>query len=241
MTSSFVSQSLRDLAQNHPLWEHEFLARCRQGEINLSEVQALAVQMYKFSKEFNRILAGILSRCPDESAQLVILDNLFDEMGQGNAQLAHPELFRKFTRALGVDDATLASLPANPETQTLVDTYLNLAQDYGYLGALGAVCYASEGIVNVLYRQIYQGIAGAAPFTPESLVFFEVHIEVDDGHAAQLASLVEPRITTEAQMLTVRRAVLAAMDARVQFFNGVVRQSIEARDPIRPAALLMMA
>jgi pyrroloquinoline-quinone synthase len=221
---SSTLRSFSALTQNHPLWQHKFLARCRTGQLTLPEVQILAVQMYKFSKEFNRILASILSRCPDESAQLVIVDNLFDEMGQGDLGQAHPELFRRFTRAIGITDESLAVAPTAPETLNLIATYLEIPHQYGYLAALGAVCFASEGIVNSLYSQLYQGIVGAAPLPQESLIFFEVHIDVDDSHAANLARLLEPRVTTQEQANEINQAILKAMDARVQFFDGVERQ-----------------
>ncbi|MBE9006724.1 iron-containing redox enzyme family protein [Fortiea sp. LEGE XX443] len=224
--SSLIKHSYREITLNHPLWNHEFLQHCRTGNLYLSDIQILAVQMYKFSKEFNRILASILSCCPDEAAQLVILENLFDEMGQGDTDKSHPELFRRFTRALGIDDKTLAVLPTTPETRALIETYLRIPHQYGYLAALGAVCYASEGIVSSLYTQLYKGIVGAAPLPKESLIFFEVHIDVDDSHAAKLAAVIEPRITMseEDSDIKVKLAIVEAMDARVQFFNGIQRQ-----------------
>jgi pyrroloquinoline-quinone synthase len=224
ISPSPTMQSFSALAQNHPLWDHPFLARCRTGQLTLPEVQILAVQMYKFSKEFNRILASILSRCPDENAQLVILDNLFDEMGQGDLGQAHPELFRRFTRTIGIADETLAVAATAPETLNMITTYLDIPHQYGYLAALGAVCFASEGIVSSLYSQLYQGIVGAAPLPRESLIFFEVHIDVDDSHAANLARLLEPRVTTQEQTAAINQAILKAMDARVQFFDGIQRK-----------------
>ncbi|WP_196513081.1 TenA family transcriptional regulator [Nostoc sp. NZL] len=223
-TSSLVTDSFRDITVNHPLWNHEFLIRCRTGNLFLPDVQVLAVQMYKFSKEFNRILASILSCCQDENSQLVILENLFDEMGQGDTTQSHPELFRKFTRALGIHDETLTALPTAPETRALIETYLRMPHKYGYLAALGAVCYASEGIVSSLYTQLYKGIVGAAPLPKESLIFFEVHIDVDDSHAAKLAAVIEPRITMNEEDIKIKLAITEAMDARVQFFNGIQRQ-----------------
>lgn len=234
--------ALFEQTQVHPLWNHPFLKECRTRKLTLSEVKILAVQMYKFSKEFNRILAGILSRCPDESAQSVIFENLFDEMGQGNPHLAHPELFRRFTRALGIDDKTLANLPTTPETQAMIDTYLQLPYQYGYLAALGAVCFASEGIVNALYSQLYEGIVGAARFSQDDLIFFDVHIAVDDSHAANLAALLEPRITSNQIAGEVESAIREAMDARLHFFNGIQRQILETQAlPPRKLSLLVAA
>jgi len=238
-TISLAKNSFQKIADNHPLWNHEFLMQCRTGNLFLPDVQILAVQMYKFSKEFNRILASILSCCQDESTQLVILENLFDEMGQGDVSKSHPELFRQFTRALGIQDEALAALPTAPETRALIDTYLQIPHKYGYLAALGAVCYASEGIVSSLYTQLYKGIVDAAPLPEESLIFFEVHINIDDSHAAKLAAVIEAQIGMIEDDIKIKQAIVEAMDARVQFFNGIQRQI--STYSLSPNSLLLMS
>ncbi len=219
-----VLNSFQETVSSHSLWSHPFLTRCRNERLTLPEVRILAIQMYQFSNVFNRILAGILACCPEAEAQQVILENLFEEMGEGDPTLAHPELFRRFTRTLGIDDETLAQLPPEPETHHLIETYLNLPHRYGYLAALGAVCFASEGIVGTLYTQLQQGIIGVAGVPQDALTFFDVHIHVDDGHAAKLAALLEPRITSAQQVREIEVAIAQALDARVQFFDGIQRQ-----------------
>lgn len=221
--TAYSLDSFHRIAQRHPLWKHSFLERCRAGELSLAEVRVLAVQMYKFSQAFNRILASIMSCCSDEIAQLAIMENLLDEMGQGNLANAHPELFRRFTRSLGIDDGTLLLTPPEPETQAMIDTYLALPHKYGYLAALGAVCFASEGIVNSLYTQIRQGIVGTSPFSQEALIFFEVHIDLDVDHAAHLEAIIEPRLRTVEDSIYVHRAIKTALDARLHFFHGIER------------------
>lgn len=232
-----ILTTLDRVTKNHYLWNHEFLVRCRTEALTLTEVQVLAVQMYKFCREFSRILATIFASCSDPAVQLVILENLSDEMGQGDAQKAHPALFRHFTRALGIDDQTLEATPATPETLNLIDTYMKLACEYDYLAALSAVCFASEGIVNSLYTQLQNGIVGAAPLPKEALIFFDLHIDLDCDHALNMAKLIEPRISTAEEATNINRAILEAMDARVEFFNGIQRQS----QNLAPSGLLLCA
>lgn len=219
-----VLETFDRVTQNHPLWNHELLVRCRTSQLTQAEVRVLAVQMYKFCKEFSRILTTIFSACPDVNVQMVILENLYDEMGEGNAKRTHPELFRHFTRALDIDDRTLEATPANPETLNLIQTYMNLASEYGYLAALGAVCFASEGIVNSLYTQIQKGIVGAATLPRSALIFFDLHIDLDGDHARKMGELIMPRISSAEEAIDIHRAILEAMDARVEFFNGIMRQ-----------------
>lgn len=226
--------SLHNITKNHPLWNHAFIQRCGNCQLSLQEIRILAVQMYNFCNHFNRILAGILSCCPDQNAQLVILKNLYDEMGEGDFNQSHPELFRRFTRALDIDDETLAAQIITPETRNLIDVYLQIPHKYGYLAALGTVCYASEGIVSYLYSQLYKGIIDAVNLPKDSLIFFELHIDIDDSHAANLERVIESSILTPEEENNIKQAIAEAMDARVQFFNAIERQMSDRKLSANP-------
>lgn len=211
--------------ESHPLWRHPFVERCRAGQLTLAQVRVLGAQMYRFCHQFPSFLALALAACTQDDARIVIGENLWEELGEGDPRRAHAELFRKFTRALGLDDAQLAAMPVLPETAALVDTYLNLSKRFGVLGILGALCYASEGIVGALYSQIQGALRQAAPFDRDALKFFEVHIDVDDGHADKLESILLPMLRTPEDELLVEQAIRAAMDARCAFFDGVLREA----------------
>lgn len=215
------SRELRALASRHRLWRHPLLQRCREARLELADVRTLAAQMYKFSREFNRILASVLVHCPDEPSRVAIAENLFEELGEGDPTRTHPELFRRFTRALGISDEALEVTPAAPGTTRLVETYLDLSRRHGWLPALGAICFASEGIVSVLYTQLLDGISFAVPLPADALIFFDLHIQVDTGHAARLAALVDAKIASAEELEPVRRAVVDALDARAAFFDDI--------------------
>ena len=217
------------IVPNHPLWEHSFLRRCRARELSDQDVKILAVQMYKFCTEFSRILAATFVRCPDEYARVVIADNLYDETGQGNNLLTHPELFRRFTRALGFSDQELEDMRVEPETQSLIDTYIALPERYGYLAGLGAICYASENIVSVLYTQLLEGISNGVEVADDALAFFHSHVELDNEHANALINLVNRGVHTRKEARKIVLAIKEALAARMRFFDGIERCSQQMR------------
>ena len=231
LESEFVSlhhdapTRFRQVAESHPLWHHPFVERCRAGQLTLAQVRVLGAQMYKFCHQFPSFLALALASCPQDDARIAIGENLWEELGEGDPLRAHAALFRQFTRALGLDDAQLSAVPALPETAALIDTYMNLSNRYGVLGILGALCYASEGIVAALYSHIQGALQQAAPFDRDALMFFEVHIHADDGHADKLESILLPMLHAPQDELVVEQAIGTAMDARCAFFDGVLREA----------------
>lgn len=233
------AEAFRELGRQHPLWKHELLERCRSGRLGLAEVRTLAVQMYKFSREFSRYLAAALAACAHEEARIVIAENLWEELGEGDLAQSHPVLFRRFTRAIGIDDKTLEATPPEPETQALIDTYLGFAERYGVVGALGAICYSSEGIVGALYSHLQNGLVRSIPFERDALVFFDLHIHVDDGHAAQLEKVLGPLVRSREDFDRVSAAIQQGLDARCRFFDGVLRAA--ARRPVGATADVTIA
>ena len=224
---NFDPMIFQETAKNHPLWSHEFLGRCQEGKLTPQEVSVLSTQMYKFCKKFNRILVSIMHCCKDEAARAVIAENLYEELGEGDPSRTHPALFRRFTRELGIDDKTLEATPTEPETGAMIDTYFEIVNRYGYLAALSAVCYASEGIVGRLYSQLREGILATSSFPKESLEYFNLHIDCDDGHAEKFAEVVESRVTSKEEADGVIRAIHEAMDARIRFLDGVQHRARE--------------
>lgn len=211
------------IVPNHPLWEHAFLLRCRAHQLSESDVKTLAGQMYKFCKEFGRILAATFARCPDEYARVVIADNLYDEMGNGKENRTHPELFRRFTRALGISDEELEQVRVLPETQSLIDTYMALPERFGYQASLAAICYASENLVHNLYTQILAGVENGVEVEKDALAFFTSHVALDDEHAHALINVVNRGVTKLDEARTVVLAIKEALAARIRFFDGIER------------------
>lgn len=225
-----AGEHFRQIARNHALWRHPFVKLCRAGRLTLPQVRVLGAQMYQFCHAFPCFLASALATCRADDARLVIGENLWEELGEGDSERAHSALFRRFTRAIGMTDEQLAAVRVEPETKALIDAYRNLSDAFGALGILGALCYASEGIVAALYSHIQKGLRQAGPFDAGALEFFEVHVHVDGGHADKLESVLMPMLRTPEDVRRVELAIRIALDARCCFFDGVLSAAAGARD-----------
>jgi pyrroloquinoline-quinone synthase len=226
-----ASEPYRQIASHHPLWRHPFVERCRAGELTLEQVRVLACQMYKFCHSFPRYLATALTLCTDEDTRMVIAENLWDELGEGDPARAHAALLRRFTRSLDITDAQLDEVPTLPETAALIDTYLGLAARHGLAGILGALCFASEGIVAALYTTLQDGVLRSGAVDAQALEFFTVHIHVDGGHADKLEAVLLPLLESRPAVAHARQAIELALAARCRFFDGVLRAASAPSGP----------
>lgn len=198
-----------------------FLTRCRQGRASRAELEVFLVQQYHYSRHFTRYLCALLSNMTNEADRLALTDNLFEEMGLGDAgQIPHSKLYRDMLDALQLDPA---NHPPLPETQALVATMIRLSADPDPMRGLGALCLGAEAIVPHLYTQILHGLLRAG-FAERQLEFFPLHIAGDDEHALTMKRIIDRELAASPSAQTaLREAARESIGKRRAFFEAIGR------------------
>jgi len=120
---SLARQALRHQAVRHP-----YLTALALGELpdQHSALRDFARQYHAYSAHFPRYLTAVISKLDNPDHRQALLENLMEESGHYEQEelealaaigiapewivgLPHPELFRRFRRALGVMDADTCS------------------------------------------------------------------------------------------------------------------------------------
>src|SRR3989449_10188521 len=95
-----------DIVEKH-LLKHPFYLAWTRGELSKEALTDYAKQYYHHVAAFPTYLSAVHAQCDDQSIRKQILSNLIDEeAGSPN----HPELWKQFANALGVDDDDLANV-----------------------------------------------------------------------------------------------------------------------------------
>ncbi|MFP8876219.1 MAG: iron-containing redox enzyme family protein [Myxococcota bacterium] len=129
----------------------------------------------------------------------------------------HPELYRRFCRALGLDDAELdAPGSAGHLWRQRMTTFLDSASPPAALGALGA---GTEGVVLPIYQKLLRGIRKLSTISARDRVFFELHCTVDDQHSLDLRRVAYDLLATPGAHNDMRKGMLEALQWRQDFFT----------------------
>ena len=97
-----------DIAEKH-LLKHPFYLAWTRGELSKEALTDYAKQYYHHVAAFPTYLSAVHAKCDDQPTRKQILQNLIDEeAGSPN----HPELWKQFANALGVDDFDEEKQPA---------------------------------------------------------------------------------------------------------------------------------
>src|SRR2546428_4676949 len=96
------------------LLKHPFYLAWTRGGLSREALTDYARQYYHHVAAFPTYLSAVHAKCDDQAVRKELLNNLIDEeAGSPN----HPELWKRFARAPGVEGVDVANSAKQPETK----------------------------------------------------------------------------------------------------------------------------
>ncbi|MGE4652599.1 MAG: iron-containing redox enzyme family protein [Myxococcota bacterium] len=227
----------------HHIWLENVSAR-RYVDME-STLRFFARDYYAYSSGFPIYLRKLIGKLEHPEHRKLLERNLREEQGgldpadserlreaaidRADVEgIPHPELYRRFCRALGLYDAELDA----PESaghlwrQRMIE-FLDSASPPAALGALGA---GTEAVVLPIYRKLLRGIRELSAISARDRVFFELHCMVDDQHSLDLRRVAYDLLGTPGAHNDMRNGMLEALQWRQDFFT---------HQQLRPSARLI--
>ena len=160
------------------LLKHPFYQDWQAGRLSRESLQLYATQYYRHVEAFPKHLRVLAARA-DDSLKSIVLENLAEEE---NPERSHPQLWRDFAAALGINEEVVTSCPSLPGTQNVVHTFRNICANRSLPEAVAAL-YAYESQVPEIattkidgLRRFY-GVSNA-----KGIAYFTIHEEADKAH-----------------------------------------------------------
>ena len=200
---------------------HPFLKKFAAGEVTPQGIKTFAEQYYLFSRWFTRYLAAVVSNIPYEEARGPLVQNLWDEIGLDRSEGSHPNLFRRFVEAAGVDMESLEETDALPCTRAFIDEHLFICRVGHYLESMGALGPGTEAVVPYFYKPIFKGLKKSGKFGKDDLFFFEAHIALDVEHGKNMERAIKPYANTEEGQQLITRGAKKILDIRTVLWDGL--------------------
>lgn len=79
--STFLEE-LQYEVHSHPAVRHPFLQRFAEGGLSLEQLRSFAAQHYLYARRFSQNLAALISNTPDEHARMLLILNMYEEIGE---------------------------------------------------------------------------------------------------------------------------------------------------------------
>lgn len=236
-------QALEAEALRHRAVKHPYLWALAEGTFpdETFALEDFARQYIGYSSRFPSYLRAVISRLEDETHRAMLGENLVEESGEyGHDEVAaleacglrrgwfegipHPQLFRRFASALGLDSSSEG--PA-PQVEQWSDAFLSLLETSSAAGALGAIGLGTENIVGTIYQPFVAACKRCPKLSQEDSVFFSLHATVDEDHQATLREITEAHATSPEAREAIRAGMLAALGLRASFWDWLYKRALK--------------
>ena len=228
------AEALASTAVNHP-----YLSAIRQGDLpNMSlAIKDFAFQYEIYSSKFIRYLTIVIKNLTENQHKEILLENLTEEQGDNHGielpsavltsidGIPHALLYRRFQEAVGIDEYYRSITPQSQTAVLWSEQFLQLCQMDQYVG-VGAIGIGTELIVSSIYDQILEGLKSHSDLTMTERVFFDLHSQCDDEHAAQMITIAKELAHDEMACERIEYGAKMAIKMRTVFWDKMLERAL---------------
>ena len=232
---NLCDEALHSTAVNHP-----YLTAMKLGDFPDMDValRDFAFQYSLYSKNFTRFVVAVIDNLADTRHRNILQMNLDEEQGhvhdidlppdilQSIVGQPHSNLFRRFQEALGINSEYRKTAYQCQSAKLWGKQFLQLCEVNELVG-VGAIGLGTELIVSKIYSQILQGLQNHSTIEPRDYVFFDLHSQCDDEHAAQFISIAEELAVNEMAREQIEYGTKMAINMRVMFWDKMLERALQ--------------
>jgi len=211
-------QKLKIEVENHHVLKNQWLLT-RKNHLSKKDLCLWLSQEYFVSIAFVNWFLWATTLTTDINAKIVLVQNIWEELGEGNPDLSHVQILTQFLSKIGISEKELNILPHTEKYLKIMKEITN-SNFYSALGALGP---ANEYLLKLEYGIMYNSYQDLKlrEKLPEAY-FFQVNLEADESHSAKLFRLIDSICVDSEKKEQVIKGNKDALDARMLFYEGLM-------------------
>ncbi|EQA62782.1 iron-containing redox enzyme family protein [Leptospira alexanderi] len=217
-TSESFRNTLEESVRNHPILVSNCWLENKERRMEKEDLLLWLRQEYFVSVDFVNWFLNTAAISDSIDAKIVLVSNIWEELGEGNAEDSHVCILKKFLSDMG---EVVQDIHRLPETKSYLDLMRRITTTDFY-SALGALGPANEYLLKLEYSRMFQSYKDLKERVclPEGK-FFQVNLNADESHAEKLFRLIEVVADTEEKRNRVMEGNRLALDARLVFYDGL--------------------
>lgn len=242
--ATFLKKMSVDVLESRAV-KHPYLTAMSEGTLPNIEwaLQDFAFQYGLYSRKFIHYLSAVIENLDKPEHKEILRGNLAEEQGNVHdidlptdvlASIAgqpHTLLYRRFQESLGIDKHYRETTPQCQAALLWSQQFLHLCQTNKYVG-IGAIGIGTEFIVSSIYRQILECIKAHSDLTITQRIFFDLHSDCDEEHAAQILLIAEDLAIDTAACEQIEYGVNMAITMRSLFWDKMLERAKTLSTPI---------
>ncbi|MFN2544033.1 MAG: TenA family transcriptional regulator [Actinomycetota bacterium] len=217
-----VEKELADVTNSVTFDARPFIQDFAQGKVPRENLARFAASYCYQVDNFKRFVAEVYANAEPRDVRELLLENLWEEHGEGDPSRDHTVLVAKFGRALGADIPDPYDVESIPEGRRWIERILEVCRDQDFVVGLAAISFGIEFRTQTMafLGQIYRDRYG---LSEDDLEFFFMHLEADEEHAGRAIELVRKYCTTEELLERCKAGVREVLEATRALADGMER------------------
>ncbi len=200
---------------------HPFIQRIKSGQLNKKQFRYFVEQYGIYCNYFPRFLAAAAANITDEKTRFPIIENLWEEHGEGDFRRSHRVLFNNFALAFDLDVMDLSKSTPLPSTQKCVSELFDMCLHAHFLESLGALGPGTEYFTSEEYAAIEEGLKQYDVLNEPDYEFWTAHISLDEDHYSDMEAVLVPHIHSEENRNLITRGAHKAIELEILFWDGL--------------------
>lgn len=176
-----------------PYRENPYFTALHDGSFEREDFIETQIQFYMAVIFFSRPMAAVAARIPSAERRVEVVRNIWEEHGEGHAQLMHGSTFQSFLSSLGVDDTEAiegrALWPEVRQFNTALSGACVLDEFLVGVSVMGMIEYMFSDISGIIGR----GVVAQGWVEETALVHYGLHEKLDIKHAQDFFNVAAPR------------------------------------------------
>jgi pyrroloquinoline-quinone synthase len=200
---------------------HPFLKRIEDGWLDREQLQYFAKEYNVYCRYFPRFLAAAAANIPDDPTRMPLIENLWEEHGEGILSKSHRVLYENFAVAIGLSKKELDQVVPLATTDICCKHLLDICMDDDFITSLGALGPGTEFFTNKEYTIIVNGLRKYDFLTEDDIEFWTVHIALDEDHYSEMLESIAPWADTVENKHRLKAGAKRAIDLELLFWDGL--------------------
>jgi pyrroloquinoline quinone (PQQ) biosynthesis protein C len=202
-------------ARRHPFFAHPFMSTGGRAAVSRDVVSSILTSFYKIVSPFTGLLCTLGGRTPNLRCRFALMDNIFEEMGCGDLESAHPSLYLKMLASIGVTEEAAERAPTLRAIRR-INEHLEEVIEHGPFSLACAVLASAEATIPPSFPVLAAMAQDAFPHVDTT--FFDRHGPRDEGHSNDAAMLFALSAESS-QFGTIEAEVTRDLDHRSELFD----------------------
>jgi pyrroloquinoline quinone (PQQ) biosynthesis protein C len=216
-------------ARGHRFFSHPFLSSLSGGTPTREVVAHVLTSFYQIVSPFTGLLCSLGGHAPNLQSRFALMDNIYEEMGCGDFDAAHPSLYLKMLASIGVSEKTAESLSAVPAIRR-INNHLEEVVARRPFAVACAVLASAEATIPPSFPVLARMAKDS--FSDVDTTFFDRHGVRDEGHSDDAAMLFAVS-ADPSHFADVDADVRLDLDYRSELFDDWTAAIANGRIPLR--------